>query len=765
MKDLKEDMRALWPFWALFFLFLWPLLVLKESFIGGDYFQQHLPWARFFYETWRHGRLPLWTDQMACGFPLLAEGQMAALYLIHMAAYRVLPFMAVYTWSIPFHVLVAGIGMVVYIRGLGCSRQAASIAATVFAFGSAYGGCFYNTGSLRTLCWLPWALYLLDQIRLPMPLARRAGFCAVLGLIFSQQWTAGFSQMALYAFGYYFLYEAIASWMRRDFTPMIWFSAALAAGTAAALPQILLTTELIGQSVRQGEGAAFALWGSVPPVASVSLLFPQWGNALRVSFYAGILPFFLIIAGFALRGRAFFNRHALLALIFFLLALGHFNPLYSWAIERLSLTSLRNPAKFLFFSVTSLAVLSAYGYDALIRARLEDRTGRCGKVLAAVAAVVLFLPVVGSGLMKAAGAFWGRYSQWYVERLAAFKGEDFKGAVYYLGVMGRFFEGLPGLFSYKNLLNLETIALTLASVWLIRAWIGRRLTEKHFFCGVSLLLMWDLLVFGLRLGTGFIGNAEPVRSLQPTAVQQRVIARAGTSAGPILEAVEDPRRELFAPNFNMWHGVRHAGGYSPLLLKNYYDLTRELGIVDASLGREAYSERLWRRERGVIDLIGTRLIHSDKALDWPGLRLVESGDGFFLYENDQALSDMTFFDRWRVIADPKERLAFLKSDAYDPRRLAVLEAPPGELPGDYRIVLLRLAVYPGWKLFVGGKPVRSFTVNHAFLGVALKDNQQGVLARYEPTGWRLTFALSVLAFSGMLLTSLVVILPRLVGRT
>src|SRR5205085_11527097 len=110
-----------------------------------------------------------------------------------------------------------------------------------------------------------------------------------------------FPQMAVYSFGFLLIHELIAFTEHRRWRTPLLLGAALLLGTMIAWPQVSTTLELVGRSVREGESAAFAMWGSVPPPGVVSLLFPQWGQALRISLYIGFVPLFLVSALFFLK--------------------------------------------------------------------------------------------------------------------------------------------------------------------------------------------------------------------------------------------------------------------------------------------------------------------------------------------------------------------------------------------------------------------------------------------------------------------------------
>ena len=707
-----------WPVAALLIFFMAPFLGLKKAFILGDYALQHLPWAIQTFEAARHNQLPLWTNAMALGFPLFAEGQSASLYFLHWIGYRTLPFQWVYSWSVPFHFLVGALGMFFYARKLGLSARASSIASACFCFSSAFAGCFYNSGSLRVLCWLPLELALLEVI------SRRGKHAswAFAGLCFltAQQWLGGFPQMAVYAFVYLGLHELLA----RRWRVLAVLVGASVCGTLLAWPQISATLELIRHSVRSDESLAFALWGSVPPVAPVSLLFPEWGNALRFSFYLGISPLFLAMAAF------FFNkpemrRHAWLAAVFFLLALGRFNPLYAWAVETFHLTALRNPSKFLFFTVTALSVLAAYGYDAFT-AGADERRRKFIRFCAALSGVVAALPLLGALAARTVGSVWPRYSQWYVSRLTAEKGASTADAERYQGLMESFFTSLRDLFSYSNFLNLETLLLTLAAVvgfWLFSS---KRLSAAAFYLWVGALIVWDLMFFGTKLGIGFTGNEADWASLKPTAQMQRVIRPLRKDPGLLAELVRDPGKELFPPNAGMSYGLRQAGGYSPLLLADYYAQARELGIADSSLGRAPAQEQEWRQRRRTVDRLGIRYLHTDHALDWSGLTLLDSGNDFFLYENTQVSEPVMMPGTHKIRPDSSS----------DDLRLDLTMETDG-------VASVRLAAYPGWRLTVDGLETEWKKIDDLFLGFDLKKGEHSVRLFYRPVSWPLAWYLSM----------------------
>jgi hypothetical protein len=747
---LKRHIPFLVPFFTLFLIFLWPLLILKKSFILGDYDVQHFPWAWTLYEALQRGELPHWTPLLANGFPLLAEGQIAPFYFLNLISFKVLPFIAAYTWQIPFHMLLGGLGLYFYARQLKLSYEASALASMIFTFGSSYAGCFYNIGSLRTLSWLPWTLLILVNLR---GKSFKNSLCGVIGLgmIFSQQWCAGFPQLALYAMGYCFFHEL---WVffeaKKEKRVLINLGLALGLGVLLALPQLLPTWELVRESVRSGESAAFALWGSVNPLADSSLLYPQWGKALRVSFYIGIIPLFLCTALFFAPRPKYLWRHVFLSLLFFSFAMGKFNPIYSWVIETFHLTSMRNPSKFLFFTVTSLSILSAMGFDASKKIATSNRGESWAKIAMVFSAFIALLPFLAAQLIQRGMPLWQRWGEKFVHGLIQEKGINAKPLDAYMEKLNNFFDTLVYSVSYENIHTWGTIFFAAASTVIIVYFVKKTISKEQFIKCVMALLVLDLYFFGTYMGTGFIGNAGKVPSIE---IPPRV-AQIKSFMGPediFAEIVEDPDNEILPPNRNMRWGIRHAGGYSPLLLKRHHELSHDFGFMDASLGRRPFKKDIWEKEKGILDLLGVSVIHSDMPLNLPGLKLLAQDKNLHFYRNLNALPKAAVFYDWKVIKDKSQRLEQMRQSSFDPKLFLILEEGSLEksragglktqgmnimkdAPSLFEAQIkmsqegmgfIRQTSFPGWDLEVNGEPASYSRAHHAFVAFPLKagDNE------------------------------------------
>src|SRR5512143_1952435 len=72
-------------------LYYWPILFGGQVFSEGDINWLFLPIGTELARALGQWRLPLWSPGLQAGFPLLAEGQVAALYPLNIILYRLLP--------------------------------------------------------------------------------------------------------------------------------------------------------------------------------------------------------------------------------------------------------------------------------------------------------------------------------------------------------------------------------------------------------------------------------------------------------------------------------------------------------------------------------------------------------------------------------------------------------------------------------------------------------------------------------------------------
>jgi len=103
-----------WKRWAwvalplLLVITFWPAVTLREIFYFGDIYRHFYPLRMAYARAMAGGHLPLWTSSLVAGYPLLAEGQIGALYPPNIILCALLPVDVALNVSILAHFLLAG---------------------------------------------------------------------------------------------------------------------------------------------------------------------------------------------------------------------------------------------------------------------------------------------------------------------------------------------------------------------------------------------------------------------------------------------------------------------------------------------------------------------------------------------------------------------------------------------------------------------------------------------------------------------------------
>ena len=233
-----------------------------------------------------------------------------------------------------------------------------------------------------------------------------------IGLMFVQQPDVALF-FALFA-GAYFVFLL---WNKQGFKPLRWFKVLVPAGVVAFIfavgPLLGGYEQYVKGAAQMQEGDPKAKWNyvtqwSVPPDEVIDFIAPgyfglrsnepagpYWGrtgqsadwektkqgfrNFKLESTYIGFIPVaFALFALFACRRskhRAEILFWAGAALVALLLSFGRYFPLYALFFKLPAVNNIRNPNKFIQVFQVCLAILSAYGFDALWHSRGKGGTG------------------------------------------------------------------------------------------------------------------------------------------------------------------------------------------------------------------------------------------------------------------------------------------------------------------------------------------------------------------------------------------------------
>jgi hypothetical protein len=587
---------------AVFAVCFGPTLLSGKAILLVDSLCYSYPLRSVAWQQIRQGSLPLWTSLIFSGYPLLSMGQLSLGYPLTWG-YLFLPGAwaeQVYVLS-PF--LCAPAFLYAYIRQLGLSRIAALLAGLGFAYSGLNTNVLGHNGwTPNAVMWLPLLLICIERAR-TRPLAT----CVLWGgLAYAMSVLNGYGQGFLYvgiiavAYAFFLCLATPRAHTAHDGERSGWIAAArwrpllaavcaVIAGAGVAAFQVLESMRAVRLSIRSA--LSFELFNSgffTPQTSFKSLLFPAYYE-LEVTSYMPLLAIVLATAAgiVAIRrrdARVFFWLAT--ALIAWALMLGEYTPL-SRLLYHVPLVNLfRRPARHVFEWAFAVAVLSAYGWDALSAwgARQPVRSPR----------LTLAMSLTTLVLAALVGAVW-----W-----AQLDAAPFPNHALNQGVVQT---------SYAVWKITFTI-LTCVSIWA-----GWRSGKDRWRAGtlVGAVLLTCFMEPFILLSAWWLPWARPadqfavpsvaVRFLQNyDPAQYRAYQRVDLFADQFAE-----RPRVDAPNLSMLHGIHNVAGYEPLILERY---SRALGNVamDGFNPRPGFPSDLsiFGNNSHVLDLLNTKFFVS-----------------------------------------------------------------------------------------------------------------------------------------------------------
>lgn len=417
-----EPFLAVVAFLAVSFL-VFPGVLAGETFFYGDFHAAFEPLRAALGRALAAG-LPLWTDELSHGQPLLASPFAAALYLPN-ALFALAPGEAgrLLTLLTVAHLAWGATGTFLLARQRGSSRPAASGGAAVFALSGAVLSGSYLSLLCFTASWLPWLLVAAEAAAAtPTRPGAVLGLAAVTVLLVTSgdpfviaSALLGVAVTTLPAPG---AGSARDAGSPRRTLPVV---AGIALGAAAVAPFLVAAARYLRVTTRgAGLPAEAVLERSLHPASALGLLLPDvFGNVFRLGdggFFApglfdGSSPLFpsiyvgLLAVGLALEGAVSAERGALreaswLA-VQLLLALGRHLPAYSLLAGLPPFSSSRFPVKWLLPAMLPLALLAARGIDRAAREAREPagarRAGIRGLALLALPLALALGTLLGGG--------------------------------------------------------------------------------------------------------------------------------------------------------------------------------------------------------------------------------------------------------------------------------------------------------------------------------------------------------------------------------
>src|SRR5882724_2060575 len=689
----------------------------------NDSIYQFLPWELEIRHALAARRLPFWSDLLEGGSSPWSNPQAGVLSPLQIPA-RLLPIQHHLLGALALKILVAFEGTWLLARRVGRSRGSSLLAGAGFALGGGIlsWGLFPHTAAAA---WVPWlATGVIGLFRRPTgrSLATTAAITAALLL-------SGHPEVA--AIGG--LFVALCGLLLRRRTLGLargLGAAALAAalGLGLAAPHVLPFLAILPASQRAHETLALSL----PPHRFELLRPASWflpGHAGFVlaptnprafgrpfedpfqgpvdwadanSGYTGLVAF----AGALLALLAARDRRSLPFLLFAgvgLLLAARFLP-YAYLAQTVRFLKVPAYERFLLISSLALAVAAAFGTDLLLRRVRSVSPRRVGAALAGAAGLSLLVHIDGYVLL-----LWG-------------------------GILLATLVALPARFG---------------------PWPHRRRLVGALL-GLALLL--DLLPWGRSL----LPAGHPSLFYPRTPFLADLNRELAAPGGPYRAVGAE---YLVYPSLLPFYGIAEVRPHNPLVPMPYLQVLSAAFHFHPSMIE--YFSPFKNVDHPLLDFLNARVVVGSVAM--PPSRTLELADGgryapFYLYRNPNALPRWFVPTGYEVIGRPEisrfiagmrdpARVALFADEVgawrpaglpAQPRALTALSQVPGHLTlalpepadpaGTPTLVATSIPFSPGWHARANGHPLKTLTVDGAFLGVRVPAGVQRFELRFLPPG-------------------------------
>lgn len=548
-------------FTATVILFLFTLAMFYDLLFTGkavllssrstDLYSIFIPFIKFGFGEIKKGNLPLWCPHIFSGMPFMGEFQSALLYPLNLL-YLILPFPVSINYIIALHVFLGGVFMYLWSRRRKLHFMASLLSSIIYMFAAPYFLHIYG-GHMPVICasaWNPLIFFSIDSFFEEK--SRKWVFIGIFAV--AMQILSGYPQVVFFTFIAAIIYSSLKIF-KSESRLLLCLGIFSIYGGGACLSAVQLITGLdsSGETARAAKVSyEFATTLSLPPENLITLLapgffgdmvnFPYWGR-----WYLWENCLFISITGFILSlYGALFNRRKdknfllYVILLLFIFALGKYTPVYGFLYSFVPFfNKFRSPAKFIIPGSLFIIMLSATGFDNIIR---DVRVNKWFNLFIFLSGI---LTVISAFLIKYLSGVKNPDLFIHIIRLMMATGECYRtiGINYYIDFIQK-----AGDFAFKSLI-ISSVTLIILSVlfYSIRF-------SKKFVYSILILAVIEIFFFA--------------------RISRETFDLSSTDLPHIIEIsrtiTEDYR--IIAPkntDLTMFTGINQVWGYDPCPIKRY----------------------------------------------------------------------------------------------------------------------------------------------------------------------------------------------------
>jgi len=201
-------------------IYFFPLFYPKPSIIFTPeiYDSYHLSYSQKFllWESLQKNTLPLWSQKIGNGFPVLGEGQTGIFYLPNLFFFKFFDHFTAYNLSIVFSIFLVGLGMYYYLRLIRINPLLSLVGSLSLMYSGLYMTRLSHLTLLQGFSLLP-LIIALTYVSIHTPSYKNV---VILAFAMSQQFFAGFPQASFITILYA---GSLVIWQRKTHAKVIFF--------------------------------------------------------------------------------------------------------------------------------------------------------------------------------------------------------------------------------------------------------------------------------------------------------------------------------------------------------------------------------------------------------------------------------------------------------------------------------------------------------------------------------------------------------------
>lgn len=688
-----------------------------------DLVLENLQWKTFIRQNIAEGEIPLWNPHQFAGIPFMAAGQQSTLYPLSLL-YYILPLPAAYGWYTVANLWLAGVFMYLLGRSLGVSRAGSALAGVVYQLSGFMLASVVFQMIIGAAVWLPLLLLMIEYIVRGRPFWGRMSavpWLLVGALALACNIFAGHVELTYYTLIIMAYYAAArlgwAWWTQRQTRDLLRRGALLAGmvalGFGLGAVQFVPLFELVSTNWRSESAALSDVLGwAHPPRDVVQFVLPNfygspahhsyfdvfsgqtvsatvnalgqpisiidWGikNYVEGALYLGILPLALAVYSLVERQQRAVKM-TFLALAILSLTFMFGLPTYALLYYGFpGLNQSHTPFRWIYALALAVALLSAFGLDALAQRRLLARQVGIGLLLAGG---LVLLALLLSRLFYA--PLEPLVEQ--VLRSMAKANEAFADA--------RMFYS----YQFGGALVLGVVTLGAGFVF----WWAGRSSARYTWAAVALTAV-DLMI----ASWGFNPASDPaLLDFTPPAIQW-LQQQPGDWRYTTLDDPAQPRRLLNA-NAGWRYGLDDIRGYESIIPKQYVSYMQRIApqvqlefnrIAPLYTGDDYHYAGGYRQalESPYLRLLNVRFVmtHKTTFIDAPGWTLAYEDEAVRIWENP-VYAPRAFTLSALDFDEPTGRAAEIIANTGREKEIALETDAPVWL-------VVSETYFPGWRAFI-----------------------------------------------------------------